>query len=43
MQITEQTGLATAAGQKAIGDLEQDGYVYAVSGRGKCVTPRRAR
>ena len=40
-QLIEQTGLAMATVQKAIKRLEQENYVFAVSGRGTFVTPRK--
>jgi GntR family transcriptional regulator len=40
-QLIEQTGLAMATVQKAIKRLEQEHYVFAVSGRGTFVTPRQ--
>jgi GntR family transcriptional regulator len=40
-QLIEQTGLAMATVQKAIKRLEQENYVFAVSGRGTFVTSRR--
>jgi GntR family transcriptional regulator len=41
MQITSQTGLAIATVQKAIRCLEEEGYHYAVSGRGTFVGERQ--
>jgi GntR family transcriptional regulator len=41
-QLTEQTGLALATVQKAIGVLERENYVFTVSGRGTFVTARHS-